>query len=66
MELDPRSPGSQPGPKAVLNCWATRVALYGSFISFSGTLKKFVVFKEIVVKIKRFSEKLKAVKKRTK
>ena len=25
--LDPRSPGSRPGPKVVLNCWATQAAL---------------------------------------
>ena len=26
MGLDPRSPGSGPGPKAALNCWATWAA----------------------------------------
>ena len=25
--LDPRSPGSRPGPKTMPNCWATRAAL---------------------------------------
>ena len=29
--LDSRSPGSNPGPKAVLNCLATRAALNSNF-----------------------------------
>ena len=29
--FDPGSPGSRPGPKAVLNHWATRAALFHFF-----------------------------------
>ena len=31
LGLDPRSPGSHPGPKAALNCWATGAALKQAF-----------------------------------
>lgn len=36
---------------------------YEPFILFSGNLKKFIVLKEIIVKMKRFGKELKTVKK---
>ncbi|XP_038299427.1 uncharacterized protein LOC119867064 isoform X1 [Canis lupus familiaris] len=35
MGLDPGTPGSHPGLKTVLNCWATRAALSYGFTAFS-------------------------------